>query len=55
MIADSTSCDNTSIYCESKDDKVFFSIQGAGEIYRIESTCEEFLKDAKGDKFDWDL
>ena len=52
MIADSIACENTVLYCTSKTDKVFFSVQGAGEMYRIDKTCEELLKPTG---FDWDL
>jgi hypothetical protein len=43
MIADSMTCQNLAIFCSSADDDFNFQVQGAGEIYRFNKKCSEFI------------
>jgi len=42
-VADTIACNNYVVHCIDPNDRILFSIQGAGDIYVIDQTCREFM------------
>jgi len=42
-VADSVVCDDFISYCAEPDDKILFALQGAGDMFLIDTTCRDFL------------
>jgi hypothetical protein len=49
-VADALQCQGFFVYCTEPDQKIRLSIQGAGDLMNIESTCERFMAQAG---FNW--
>jgi len=43
-VADTIQCNDFYVYCTSADQMINIAVQGAGEIYTIEQTCERFMR-----------
>lgn len=43
-VADSITCTNFAVHCANPGDRVFFGLQGAGDLFMIDETCEQFMK-----------
>ena len=39
-VADSIVCDNYEVHCANPGDRIFFGLQGAGDLFMIDKTCE---------------
>jgi len=42
-VADTLQCSDYVVHCTDANQRILFSVQGAGEIYVIDQTCSEFL------------
>ena len=55
-VADRIEFEDFAVYCTDKNDRINLKLQGAGEIFTIDASCEEFMQSAtpNGQSFNWD-
>jgi len=42
-IADTIECNDYAVHCTDPNDRIMFSVQGAGDIYVVDQKCSEFM------------
>lgn len=54
-VADTIDCKNFYVFCTAPEQKINLAIQGAGEIYTIDETCDSFMRNLQinGNSFNW--
>jgi hypothetical protein len=50
-VADALQCQNFSVYCVDPNQRINLTVQGTGNVYKIDTTCAAFMR---MNQFEWD-